>query len=93
MLSKNPTIVLVLGFIAGCGAAAIAPLVIPPAHAQVTQRWETLCVTQLQRRDSPLAEGTTALGNQAGREGWELVSFSIDSSSIKAVACFKRPAP
>ncbi len=32
-MSKT-TLVLIAGFIAGCGAAVVAPLIIPPAHAQ-----------------------------------------------------------
>lgn len=93
-MSKNPSLILAVGFVAGCGAAIAVPLVIPPAHAQTTQRWETLCVNHSLRAREVTTDGTNApmtdLGNRAGREGWELVSTLIGSN---AVMCFKRPAP
>jgi hypothetical protein len=85
-MPKNPTLVLVLGFIAGCGAAVVAPLVIPPAHAQGAPRWEVFCSSSPISRDysGPMTQN----GNAAGAQGWELVGFT-DSGTM----CFKRPAP
>lgn len=88
----SKTTVALIAFLAGCGAAAVAPLVIPPAHAQTTQRWETLCVQTQTERGTSLAENTTAAGNAAGREGWEPFSSSQVGTSY-AMICFKRPAP
>lgn len=89
-MSKT-TLVLIAGFIAGCGAAVVAPLVIPPAHAQTTQRWEVHCVflPQTISENRQLA-GLNDAGNAAGREGWELVTVDRGGSSTM---CFKRPAP
>lgn len=92
-MSKNPTLVLVLGFIAGCGAAAVAPLVIPPAHAQTTQRWEVYCASMSAGRHPGLAEEMTATGVAAGRRGWEPYSAAPFGTASIAVMCFKRPAP
>ncbi len=91
-MSKT-TLVLIAGFIAGCGAAVVAPLIIPPAHAQTTQRWETLCVpVDRERTYQGLVEATTTAGMAAGREGWEPFSTTTYAPGI-IVICFKRPAP
>ena len=82
-MSKT-TLVLIVGFIAGCGAAALAPLVIPPAHAQSVQRWEMYCA---QARRMEGAGGVIEIANRAGREGWE--PLQVEGVYV----CFKRPAP
>jgi hypothetical protein len=88
-MSKNPTLVLVLGFIAGCGAAAVAPLVVPPARAQTTPRWSVYCAAHRGGTANRWAEEATTRGNAAGEQGWELVS----ADGTIGVMCFKRPAP
>lgn len=85
-MSKT-TLVLIVGFIAGCGAAVVAPLIIPPAHAQTTQRWEVHCVIGSRRSMDGWASDMTSVGTRAGAQGWELVE--VEGAGI----CFKRPAP
>jgi len=83
-------------FIIGCAAGGVAShlTTIPPARAGTNPtRWEYLC----QENNKAL---TSAL-NQAGREGWELVSmvpthqstaaYSRDAQTDMMVMCFKRP--
>ncbi len=80
-----------VAFAIGCGFSAIAPqFVAPPAKAGAqVQKSEYLC-TQVR------ASGTQArlmaemqkTANQAGGEGWEMVSFDRDGS-----VCFKRSLP
>lgn len=89
MLSKNPTLLLVLGFLTGCGAAIVAPLIVPPAHAQVTQRWETYCEVGRGGTFRGTASNLIEVGNRAGAQGWEPFSVATDA----AIICFKRPAP
>lgn len=88
-MSKNSTLLVVLGFVAGCGAAAAMPLMVPPAHAQTTQRWEGYCAEHASRRGIP--PGVTQIVTAAGREGWELVSVT-GTFDATVLACFKRPA-
>lgn len=92
-MSKNPTLVLVLGFIAGCGAAVVAPLIIPPAHAQTTQRWEGYCVGQEAASYRGAVPNLNELVNAAGREGWEPYMFAQNGNQYHGILCFKRPAP
>lgn len=84
MFSRYPNLVLMLAFIAGCGAAAIAPNLIPPAHAQVAVRWETRCL-QVRSMDGP--RGLHVLASEAGQQGWE--PFQVEQDRY---ICFKRPA-
>ncbi len=86
----SKTTVALIAFLTGCGAAAIAPLVIPPAHAQTTQRWEGYCVTEQARSPGPRL---TSIANTAGREGWELVAMTHEGQTNVTNLCFKRPAP
>ena len=71
-----------------CGVAAVAPLVIPPAHAQTTQRWEMMCTTfPVTRNSDENVRAINSVGNAAGREGWE--PFAVENLAL----CFRRPAP
>ncbi len=71
-----------VAFILGCAAA---PIIVPRMSAQepVGQRWAHLC---LQARS---AEQLTALANQAGAQGWEMVGVGATDSTTEA--CFKHP--
>lgn len=91
-MSTKTALVLVIGFIAGCGAAALAPLVIPSANAQTTTRWEVLCVDIADQRGTTIFQEANQIANRAGAEGWE--PFSSDAvvlSSAHGSMCFKRP--
>lgn len=75
--------------VSACAGAALSRVVIPPAHAEATRRWEHFCFTSgwgggLHEKE--LNDKLTA----AGREGWELVSVAADHL---ALYCMKRPAP
>lgn len=80
--------------VSACVGASLSRVVIPPAHAQVHQRWEHYCAettgTMGFRRDLDKEQLNKAL-SEAGREGWELVSVSVRGSL--ALYCLKRPAP
>lgn len=92
-MSKNTTLMLVVGFVAGCGAAAMAPLLIPPAHAQTTQRWEAHCVYHADNQPDDTAAWLTSTGNTAGGQGWELAGLAAGPHPGFTTICFKRPAP
>lgn len=69
---------------------ALSRLVIPPAQAQATRRWEHFCFTvgwTGNLRDREVSEKLTG----AGREGWELVSATNYQGGV--LYCMKRPAP
>ena len=72
----------VLVILSACAGAALRPLVIPPAHAAVTQRWEYLNLTIEFSVDSTMKKL-----NDAGAQGWELQA--VDSGRF----WLKRPAP
>jgi hypothetical protein len=71
-----------VAYIVGC---ATAQLVIPPATAQVTQRWGYLCIEEYG------ADDVTEVANRAGAEGWEIVG--VGGTGINQIWCFKRSAP
>lgn len=92
-MTKRTALFLVVGFVGGCGASAIVPLVVPPAHAQTTTRWEVFCAETDARDSEGTASAVMTVGNRAGAEGWELVSAPGNLYAHYSIACFKRPAP
>ena len=82
-MKKVKLSILFLGvFLAGCFAATvIQPLVVPPAHAQNTVRYEYHC--QDIKAFSFDALNTDL--NRFGAAGWDLVNFVGNKN------CFKRP--
>jgi hypothetical protein len=83
---------LVFAFVAGCAGAEVAQYVVPPAHAGVpVQRWEYTC--------QDYNEGITAMANQFGQQGWEMVAAAGAGwgaglgAEHRMVWCFKRPLP
>jgi hypothetical protein len=79
---------LLFAFGVGCGAGVGASsLVVPPASAQQANlpRWEYFC-------DGFGGKGrANEAANQAGSQGWEMVSASAGGGGI--LVCFKRPLP
>lgn len=90
-MSTKTALVLVLGFIAGCSALALAPLVIPSARAQATTRWEVQCVPVERQLIGRIVGELNDAGNRLGAQGWELVSAPGSIATGNQVACFKRP--
>jgi hypothetical protein len=70
-----------VAFVLGC---ATARLVVPPANAQATARWEHLCV------EAGTLERATAKSNEVGAQGWEM-SGAVNYEDRHMVLCFKRP--
>jgi hypothetical protein len=68
---------------AACAGAIARPLIIPPAAAADTQRWEHLCIV-VDRK-----EATESL-NRAGAEGWELET-AMPYWNAEYQYCLKRP--
>ncbi len=95
MSSMNRLLVLAAIVVSACAGAVVSQLVIPPAHAGVTQRWEYLCF------DGGTYDGdreaTSKRLNDAGREGWELATAMVPWTNINShhayIYCMKRPAP
>jgi hypothetical protein len=75
--------------ISACAGAAMSGFAIPPARAQNAQPWEYLCHESSGFTVPDEKEVTTQL-NEAGKEGWELVSLSV--FGLHAHYCLKRPA-
>jgi len=76
---------LALAFGIGCGAGyGASQVAVRSAKADAgPQKWEHKCF------DAVVIESVTDQANQAGEDGWELVSTAVGSSSY--TACFKRP--
>ena len=91
----NRLLVLAAIVISACAGAVVRQVVVPPAHAAVTQHWEYLCFTGGNLGDD--REATSKKLNDAGREGWELVTALAEApgyGSHNAFGyCMKRPAP
>lgn len=79
-MSKQSTFLVVVAFALGCAAART--FVVPPAHAQGTQRWEYFCF------DEYTADKVIAMANAAGTQGWEMSGASDYGAST--TWCFKR---
>ncbi len=75
--------------VSACAGAALSRVVIPPAHAQATRRWEHFCF-MLPTTWGFDESGVSKKLTEAGREGWELVGVA---NSQGFVYCMKRPAP
>jgi hypothetical protein len=75
--------------LSACAGAALSRVVVPPAHAQATRRWEHFCFSSGWGGGLNEKELNAKL-TDAGREGWELVSVAVDTL---ALYCMKRPAP
>lgn len=77
---------LLITFVAGCVAAHLAQLVVPPAQAENGPlRYQHTCMTL--DGDMP---AVNAVLNDWGREGWELVSFFPGAGTVATTACLKR---
>jgi hypothetical protein len=84
MSQVKTAFVLVVVFFAGCAAERL--LVVPPARAGTSlQRWEYFC------RELNGEEDVTKTANQAGQQGWELVTAGDIVGYGKTTWCFKRP--
>jgi hypothetical protein len=70
-----------------CAGAVMSRVLIPPAHAAVSQRWEHLCFSDGLYPNAEVAEKAL---NDAGKEGWELAATAGSNGQI---FCMKRPAP
>jgi hypothetical protein len=71
-------------FIFGCAVGgAASQLVVPPASAAGTQRWDYFCFEEWG------ASEIMAKAQQAGAAGWEMVL--ADSLQARQSVCFKRP--
>jgi hypothetical protein len=96
---------LIIMFLVGCITAHVASeLVIPPAKAGTNPtKWEYVCH---RHEGGNLATKLTEASNQAGSQGWEMVSASYgigamgDPAPLKSekvvsgsIVCFKRPLP
>ena len=81
-------IVAFVTFVLGCGLTAIVPkFVVPPANAGAQmQRWESLCTHVNVPIGRKMMDKLQETANQAGLEGWEMVSFDRYGN-----VCFKRP--
>ncbi len=95
MSRTHRLVVLAAVLVSACAGAAVSHLVIPPAHAAVTQRWEHLCFDGGNHADDLEVSGKKL--SDAGREGWELATTTAlvtDAGSHHAILyCLKRPAP
>ena len=83
MNTSKAVLILSLGFafFAGCVASQVF---IPAARAGTApQRWEYFCFK------AGDAEDITNKANQAGKEGWEMVTMAASRDNW----CFKRPLP
>jgi hypothetical protein len=81
-----PGLSLSIAFVAGCVAAQLSQLVIPPARANhPVPRWEYHCVKGLGGDERE----NTAVLSSIGAQGWELVTILPGGFSL--MACFKRP--
>jgi hypothetical protein len=92
---KSVALVL-LGMVAGCAAAAVAPrIMVPPVRAGTSPtRWEHTCTTSsiwvMEDQQKVSAELT-----RFGREGWELVTSVNEHRGTNSWTsfCFKRALP
>jgi hypothetical protein len=85
-MSKTGTIAAFL-FLAGCVVGGVSSqFVVPPAQAQgPASQWEYFCFNEVNRDE------VGGKLNQAGTQGWELVSASSrGSNNFEALFCMKR---
>jgi hypothetical protein len=79
---------LLVVFFAGCAAAELRPLIVPPARAGTSpQRWEFTCISRGGSGNAEFAQNASVFGAQ----GWEMVGGAGDH--IESTWCFKRPLP
>ncbi len=77
-------------FVTGCATGLVAREVftVPQALAQSTApRWSYFCIDENDRDDLEKKL------NQAGAQGWELVSSGAGPKSFSIYWCLRRPAP
>lgn len=67
-------------FLLGCAASRV---VIPPATAAGSQKWDYACFNENDEED------ITATAKKAGHQGWELVAAT--GGGTGKIWCFKRP--
>lgn len=74
-----------VGFVVGCGAAAVGPQLVPPARAGTApQHWEYQC-----KEVGASANEVMPMLNEFGAQGWELTTSA--RNGIWTAYCFKRP--
>ena len=84
-MPSRSTLVAPLVFLIGCAVGGAASrLAAPPALAQGTPKWEYFCIDE-----SEDEELISKRANQAGAQGWEMVSAGTEGNNL--FWCFKRP--
>ncbi len=91
---------LCFGILIGCVTSQVLqPLVVPPAHANQTRRWEYKCVNfeeaMVDARhvdDISSKKGWAKIMNKFGSEGWEVEQYFYRREAELSSICFKREA-
>ncbi len=95
---KTLLIGLVIGLAIGCATTAVVkPIIIPKAHANVTQHWEHFCVDSSDKNysfswtNNNNASWARETLKKIEGQGWELVGLMNNQAGTYGF-CFKRPA-